>query len=97
MKLLYYGDCNRGIERDLSSHVMSCSDDEKTREKHKPGIQMQVNSPRPSMQVPRFLQGLESHSLTFISHLGPEYPCEVESEIHGSLEMTIFTLGHWQL
>ena len=45
---------------------------------------MQVNSPRPSMQVPRFLQGLESHSLTFISHLGPEYPCKVESEIHGS-------------
>ena len=39
-----------------------------------PGIQMQVNSPRPSMQVPRFWQGFESHSFTFISHLGPVYP-----------------------
>ena len=36
-----------------------------------PGMQMQVNSPLPSMHVPRFWHGLESHSLTFISHLGP--------------------------
>ena len=32
------------------------------------------------MQVPRFWQGLESHSLTFISHLGPVYPCTVDSQ-----------------
>ena len=32
------------------------------------------------MHVPRFWQGFESHSLTFISHLGPVYPWTVESE-----------------
>ena len=39
-----------------------------------PGMQTQRNVPGSSRHEPSFWQGCDSHSLTFVSHLGPVNP-----------------------
>lgn len=40
-----------------------------------PGMQTQRKVPGSSRQEPSFWQGWDSHSFTFVSHLGPVNPC----------------------
>ena len=40
-----------------------------------PGMQTHRNVPGSSRQEPSFWHGCDSHSLTFVSHLGPVKPC----------------------
>lgn len=42
---------------------------------HLPGMQTQRKVPGSSRQEPSFWQGWDSHSFTFVSHLGPVNPC----------------------
>lgn len=65
-------------------NYLKCSKQRYIYFKKLPGMQTHLNVPGSSRHDPSFLHGCDSHSFTFVSHLGPVNPCvQLQAKLPG--------------